>query len=162
MQLISNIYRANTYSRTNLVFAKAYSTRFYYISRLIIYSAYTNNIQRQVGIPGFYRKYYIYLIFYRCPVYTNHIQRGHTPPLPSKEDDTPPSPSYYKYNQSIYKAYTKYILGPKKHTAPKAKAPKAKALKAKAKKANILSITLVYTKLILSSYYRQSIFKAYY
>jgi hypothetical protein len=38
--------------------------------------------------------------------------------------------------------------------APKAKALKTKAPKAKAKKASILSITLAYTKLTLSSYYR--------
>jgi hypothetical protein len=93
-------------------------------------------------------------MFYRCPVYTNYIQRGHTPPPPPKEDDTPLSPSYYKYNQSIYRVYAKYILGPKKRVAPKAKAPKAKAPKAKAKKADILSITLVYTELTPSSYYK--------
>jgi hypothetical protein len=91
-------------------------------------------------------------MFYRCPAYTNYIQRGRTPPPPPKEDDTPPSPSYYKYNQSTYGAYTKHIPGPKKRAAPKAKAPKAKAPKAKAKKASISSITLAYAKLIPSSY----------
>jgi hypothetical protein len=44
VQLIPSIYRANAYSRTDLVFVKAYNTRFYYISRLIIYLAYINNI----------------------------------------------------------------------------------------------------------------------
>jgi hypothetical protein len=82
------------------------------------------------------------------------VQRGHTPPPPLKEDDTPPSPSHYKYNQSICGAYAKHIPGPKKRAAPKAKAPKAKAPKAKAKKASMSSITLVYTKLTLSSYCR--------
>jgi hypothetical protein len=44
VQLIPSIYRANAYSHTDPVFAKARSTQFHYISRLIIYSAYTNNI----------------------------------------------------------------------------------------------------------------------
>jgi hypothetical protein len=92
-------------------------------------------------------------MFYRCPVYANHVQRGRTPP-PPEEDDTPPSPSHYKYNQSICGAYAKHTPGPKKHAASKAKAPKAKAPKVKAKKAGISSITLVYAKLTPSSYCR--------
>jgi hypothetical protein len=82
------------------------------------------------------------------------MQHGRTPPPPPKEDDTLPSLSYHKYNQSICGAYAKHILGPKKRVAPKAKAPKAKAPKAKAKKAGISSITLAYAKLTPSSYYR--------
>jgi hypothetical protein len=59
---------------------------------------------------------------------------------------------------SICRVYTKRILGPVKRLASKASKPiKVK----KGKKASRLSITLVYTKLTLSSYCRCTIFGAY-
>jgi hypothetical protein len=103
MQLIPSIYRANTYSRSDLVFAQARSTRFHYVSNPIICSVYTNNIQRQAGTPGSYRKRRVYSMFYWCLIYTNHVQRGRTPP--PEEDDAPPSPSHRKYNQHIWGIY---------------------------------------------------------
>jgi hypothetical protein len=44
MQLIPSIYRANTYSRSDLVFAQARGTRFHCVSNPIICSVYANNI----------------------------------------------------------------------------------------------------------------------
>jgi hypothetical protein len=73
VQLISSICRADAYSRTDPVFAKACGTRFHRVSRLIICLAYTNNMQRQAGTPGSYRKRRVCLMFYRCPVYANYV-----------------------------------------------------------------------------------------
>jgi hypothetical protein len=151
VQLIPSICRADACSRTDPVFAEARGTRFHRVSRLIICSAYANNMQRQAGTPGSHGKRRVCSMFYRCPAYANHVQRGRTPPPPPKEDDTPPSPSHRKYNQSTCGAYAEHTPGPKKRAAPKAKAPKAKAPKAKAKKAGMSSITLAYAELTPSS-----------
>jgi hypothetical protein len=96
IQLIPSIYRANAYSRSDPVFAQARGTRFHRVSNPIICLAYTDNIQRQAGTLGSYGKRRVCLMFYRCPVYANHVQRGRTPS--PEEDDAPPSPSHCKYN----------------------------------------------------------------